>query len=107
MPSMVFAHIQHRARIPCVCDGVLLGHIFLPRLHWLNISRRMSIIALSIISEALEGAWSGVEGCFAAFFILFLEASGVEPPTLLLPNLLPRPLPDMFVELLIYRRGAI
>ena len=40
-----------------------------------------------------------------ALFTLFLGASGVEPPTLLLlPDLLPHPLPDMFVELLIYRK---
>ena len=39
-----------------------------------------------------------------ALFILFLGASGVELPTLLLPDLLPRPLHDMFVELLIYRK---
>ena len=60
----------------------------------------MSIIVLSTISEAVGGTWTGVLGCFVALFILFLGALGVQPPNLLLPDLLPRPLPDMFVELI-------
>ena len=52
------------------------------------------------MSEAVGGAWSGLGGCFVVLFILFMGASSVEPPTLLLPNLLPHPLPDMFVELI-------
>ena len=70
----------------------------------LDISSNKSIIVLSTVSLVVMGVWSGGGGCFLAFLIFFLRDSGVKPPTLLPPDLLPHPLSDMFVVLLIKKK---
>ena len=68
---------------------------------WLNRSSISSIMAELSVSMPAGGGMSGSESCVWAFRIFYFVDPGVGPPTRLPMDLLPFPLPDMVVALIL------